>query len=79
MIPIIANIKKFSFVNLIFLFCKQKKVNKKKDAIINLKEATPVGEKLFKPIFIAKNADPQIADKSINKKKLFIGNNLFKN
>ena len=50
-----------------------KKNNKKIDAIINLKDATPIGEKLFKPILIAKKADPQIADKIINKKKLLTG------
>ena len=48
------------------------------EAIINLNDATEVGEKLFKPIFIAKNAEPHIADNITNKKKLFTGKILFK-
>ena len=56
-----------------------KKNSKKIDAIINLKDATPIGEKLFKQILIAKKADPQIADKRISKKKLLTGYLLFKN
>ena len=35
--------------------------------MISLKEATLVGEKLFKPTLITK-ADPQIADKIIKRK-----------
>ena len=47
--------------------------------MINLKDATPVGEKPFKPTLIAKNAEPHIADKITNKKKLFTGKILNKN
>ena len=47
--------------------------------MISLNEATLVGEKLFKPTLIAKKADPQIADKIINKKKLLTGIFLDKN
>ena len=47
-------------------------------SFINLNEATAVGEKLFKPILIAKNAEPHIADNITNKKKLFTGKILFK-
>ena len=54
------------------------KNNRKTDAIINLKEATAIGEKLFKPILIAKKAEPQIADKMISKKKLLTGYFVFK-
>ncbi len=47
--------------------------------MISLKEATLVGEKLFKPTLIAKKADPQIADKIIKRKKLLTGNFVSKN
>ena len=47
--------------------------------MINLKDATPIGEKSFKPTFIAKKADPQIADRIISKIKLLIGKNLYNN
>ena len=43
------------------------------DAIINLKDATPIGEKSFKPTLIAKKAEPHIADKIISRIKLFTG------
>ena len=42
------------------------------EAIINLKEATEIGEKPFNPILIAKKAEPQIADNNKSKKKLLI-------
>ena len=49
-----------------------KKNNKNIDAIISLKDDTAIGEKSFKPILIAKKAEPHIADNTISKKKLFI-------
>ena len=49
-----------------------KKNNKNREAIINLKEATDIGEKVSKPILIAKKAEPHIADNTISKKKLLI-------
>ena len=62
-----------------FFFCILKKNNRKREAITNLNDATAVGEKVFKLTFIAKNADPHIADKIINKKKLLKGKYLYKN
>ena len=47
--------------------------SKKIEAIISLSDATAVGEKLFNPTLIAKNADPQIADNIIKRKKLLTG------
>ena len=47
--------------------------------MINLKDATPIGEKLFKPTLIAKNADPHIAERIINRIKLFTWQFLDKN
>ena len=47
-----------------------RKVNKKKEATINLKEATEIGLKLIKLILIAMKAEPQIALKTNNKRKL---------
>ena len=56
-----------------------KKNNKNIDAIISLKDDTAIGEKSFKPILIAKKAEPQIADNIINKKKLLKEYDLVKN
>ena len=79
MIPIIINKNITWFVKIIFFFCILKKNNRKREAITNLNDATAVGEKVFKLTFIAKNADPHIADKIINKKKLLKGKYLYKN
>ena len=62
-----------------FFLLYKKKNNKKKDAIISLKDATVTGEKLSSPTFIAKKAEPHIADNMRSKIKLFTIFGFFKN
>ena len=52
-------------------FVKMKIINKNNAPIINLKEATETGLIYSTDIFIAMNADPQIALNKINRNKLF--------
>ena len=49
----------------------KKKTIKNIEATISLSEAIPVGVKLERHILITKNDDPHIADKIINRNKLF--------
>ena len=59
------------------LVTKQTGEEGKEVSTVYFNEATDIGEKVFKPILIAKKAEPHIADNTINKKKLlkdFFGN-----